>query len=90
MSYFYFSQDVEDDRSVGVKSTALLFGDKAKPCLTGFASVMVANLIAVGINTSQTWPYYLGLLAVTSHLTWQVYSDITVLSKENGNIFFIF
>ena len=33
---------------------------------------MIANLVAVGVNTSQTWPYYLGLMAVTSHLTWQV------------------
>lgn len=68
----YAFQDVEDDRWVGVKSTALLFGDNAKLCLTGFAAVTVANLIAVGINTSQTWPYYLGLMAATSHLTWQV------------------
>ncbi|XP_028397603.1 4-hydroxybenzoate polyprenyltransferase, mitochondrial-like [Dendronephthya gigantea] len=86
----YAFQDVEDDRWIGVKSTALLFGDHAKPCLTGFAAVVIANLIAVGVNTSQTWPYYLGLIAVTSHLTWQVATvDLSVpkdcLSKFKSN-----
>ena len=67
-----FFQDVEDDRWVGVKSTALLFGDNAKQYLTGFAAIMVASLVVVGINTSQSWPYYLGLTAVASHLVWQI------------------
>ena len=68
----YAFQDVEDDRWVGVKSTALLFGDNAKQYLTAFAAIMVSNLVVVGINTSQSWPYYLGLTAVASHLAWQV------------------
>ncbi|XP_046852877.1 4-hydroxybenzoate polyprenyltransferase, mitochondrial-like [Xenia sp. Carnegie-2017] len=86
----YAFQDIEDDISIGVKSTALLFGNYAKPCLGGLAAVMVSNLVAVGINTSQPWPYFVGLIGISSHLLWQVASvDLSdakdCLSKFKSN-----
>ena len=57
---------------IGVKSTALLFGDQTKPWLTGFSALMLSNLAMVGINSGQTWPYYVGLGCVAAHLSWQV------------------
>ena len=57
---------------VGVKSTALLFGDQTKPWLTGFSAMMLSSLAIVGINSEQTWPYYAGITCVAAHLTWQV------------------
>lgn len=68
----HFSKDKADDILIGVKSTALLFGDRTKPWLTGFSSVMLSNLAIVGINSGQTWPYYAGLGCVAAHLVWQV------------------
>jgi len=68
----YAHQDKTDDVLIGVKSTALLFGDQTKTWLTGFSAVMLSNLGLVGINSGQTWPYYAGLGAVAAHLTWQV------------------
>lgn len=68
----YAHQDKADDVLIGVKSTALLFGDRAKPWLTGFSSVMLSNLAIVGINSGQTWPYYAGLGCVAAHLVWQI------------------
>ena len=46
----YAHQDREDDIVVGVKSTAVLFGDNTKPWLAGFATLMGGGLAAVGYN----------------------------------------
>lgn len=67
-----FTQDKDDDVLIGVKSTALLFGDQTKPWLTGFSVVMLSSLALAGMNSDQTWPYYLGLGSVASHLAWQI------------------
>ena len=66
------SKDKTDDVLIGVKSTALLFGDQTKLWLTGFSALMLSNLAMVGINSGQTWPYYVGLGCVAAHLSWQV------------------
>lgn len=68
----YAHQDKVDDVLIGVKSTALLFGDQTKPWLTGFSAVMLSNLAVVGINSGQTWPYYAGLGCAAAHLAWQI------------------
>ena len=68
----HFLKDKVDDVLIGVKSTALLFGDQTKPWLTGFSAVMLSNLAVVGINSGQTWPYYAGLGCAAAHLAWQV------------------
>ena len=67
-----FPQDKTDDILVGVKSTALLFGDQTKHWLTGFSSLMMGGLLLAGVNSAQTWPYYIGLSFAAAHLTWQV------------------
>ena len=65
-------KDKTDDVLLGVKSTALLFGNKTKPWITGFSAMMIGNLILAGVNCSQTWPYYAGLACASAHLAWQV------------------
>lgn len=59
----YAHQDKKDDASVGVKSTALLLGDRTKPALYVFTAATVALWTLAGINTDQLWPYYIGVLA---------------------------
>lgn len=68
----FLLQDKTDDVLIGVKSTALLFEDQTKFWLTGFSALMLSSLALVGINSDQTWPYYVGLVCVASHLAWQV------------------
>lgn len=68
----YSHQDKEDDILIGVKSTALKLGDQTKPWCAGFSSVMVSGLLATGYMCEQTWPYYLGVMGVASHLAWQI------------------
>jgi len=65
-------QDKEDDLQIGVKSTALLFGEKTKYWLWLFNVGMVTNLILAGLAADQTWLYYTGIGVTAAHLTWQV------------------
>lgn len=76
----YAHQDRLEDISIGIKSTAIKFGEKTDLWLTGFAATMVSNLILSGIMSEQTWPYYLSVAAVATHLTNQIYN----LKINNG------
>ena len=68
----YAHQDTEDDVLVGIKSTALLFGDKTKPALTIFYSAAVVLIGLALWLAGAGWPAALGLIAFAAHLVWQV------------------
>ncbi|XP_053995623.1 4-hydroxybenzoate polyprenyltransferase, mitochondrial [Hylaeus anthracinus] len=70
----YAHQDKMDDIIIGIKSTALKFGDRTKMYLSGFSSTMITGLLTSGILTAQTWPYYTAVGLVGSHLGNQIYS----------------
>lgn len=70
----YAHQDRVDDVIVGIKSTAIRFGEKTKPWLTGFSAAMMANLSIVGLVCDQTWPYYVSLGIIGAHLSHQIIS----------------
>jgi 4-hydroxybenzoate polyprenyltransferase len=68
----YALQDIADDSIVGIKSSARLFGDKARPAIAGLFVVTVA-LGAAALWGAGAGPLgYLGLLAFATHLGWQV------------------
>ena len=68
----YAHQDAEDDALIGIKSTALLFGEKTKPALAAFYGLAVA-LIGVALWLSVVrWPAWIGLAAFATHLAWQI------------------
>ncbi|BHF61184.1 Para-hydroxybenzoate--polyprenyltransferase, mitochondrial precursor (PHB:polyprenyltransferase) [Sparganum proliferum] len=56
----YAHQDIKYDKKLGLKSTAILFGDDTKKWLSVFALVMAANLGIVGITSESGWIYFLG------------------------------
>ncbi|KIH47080.1 4-hydroxybenzoate octaprenyltransferase domain protein [Ancylostoma duodenale] len=68
----YAHQDKADDIMIGVKSTALRFGENTKLWLTGFGSAAVAGLGLAGHLADQTWPYYVALAATSAQLGWQI------------------
>lgn len=68
----YAHQDKKDDVQIGVKSTALLFGDNTKPILNAFSAATIAGLAAAGVSAGMHWPFYAGLLGGAGHLAWQV------------------
>ncbi|KAH9707182.1 4-hydroxybenzoate polyprenyltransferase [Citrus sinensis] len=64
----YAHQDKEDDLKVGVKSTALRFGDSSKEWTTGFGIACISSLALSGYNADIGWPYYAFLAAASGHL----------------------
>ncbi|XP_058454221.1 4-hydroxybenzoate polyprenyltransferase, mitochondrial [Malaya genurostris] len=70
----YAHQDKVDDILLGIKSTAIRFGDRTKLWLTGFSTAMIGSLITAGMVCEQTWPYYSSLGVITAHLAHQIYS----------------
>ena len=68
----YAHQDKEDDARVGVKSTALTFGDNTKTYLSGFAVGNVGLLALVGQSAGCGLPYYASVLGCAMHLAWQI------------------
>ncbi|KEP66388.1 UNVERIFIED_CONTAM: 4-hydroxybenzoate polyprenyl transferase [Hammondia hammondi] len=57
----YAHQDKVDDRRVGIKSTALLFGTRTPLWTAAFSSVYAAALLGAGLCSQSLWPYYLGV-----------------------------
>jgi 4-hydroxybenzoate polyprenyltransferase len=68
----YAHQDREDDALVGLKSTALLFGERTKPMLAAFFAAAVVLIGIAGFGVGASIPFALGLAAFAVHLAWQV------------------
>ncbi|WBU54655.1 4-hydroxybenzoate octaprenyltransferase [Paracoccus sp. SCSIO 75233] len=71
----YALQDKEYDALIGVKSTARLFGDNARPYLIGFAVLTVILLAfaisATGVSGASWLIAMCGLAGFAAHLIWQ-------------------
>src|SRR6476661_2915748 len=68
----YAHQDREDDALIGIKSTALLFGERTKPMLSLFYGLAVLLIAAAGYTGGAGVVFAIGLLAFAGHLAWQV------------------
>jgi 4-hydroxybenzoate polyprenyltransferase len=68
----YAHQDRDDDLLVGIKSTALLFGENTWPMLASFYAGAVVLIGIAGVMAGGGWIFYLGLAAFAVHLAWQV------------------
>lgn len=69
----YAHQDREDDALIGVKSTALLFGERTKPMLAVFYALAVALIALAGWSAGVGLVVSLGLFAFAAHLSWQIW-----------------
>src|SRR5215475_3731881 len=68
----YAHQDREDDALVGIKSTALLFGERTRPMLAIFFTAAVVLIGIAGYGAGVGIAFWLGLAAFGGHLAWQV------------------
>lgn len=68
----YAHQDRQDDLLIGIKSTALLFGDNTRPMLASFYAGAVVLIAVAGLTAGGGLIFLLGLIAFAAHLTWQV------------------
>ena len=63
---------MRDDRSLGLHSTAMRFGDQGKLWIGGFYLATVALWAWGGYAIGMSWAYYVGIAAVALHLAWQL------------------
>ncbi len=68
----YAHQDREDDLTIGIKSTALLFGENTRPILAAFYAGAVLLIGAAGLMSGGSLIFLLGLIGFAVHLSWQV------------------
>jgi 4-hydroxybenzoate polyprenyltransferase len=68
----YAHQDAEDDVLVGIKSTALLFGEKTQLALAIFYGLAVLLIGAALAQAGVRWPAWIGLFVFAAHLVWQI------------------
>ncbi|HLA20020.1 MAG TPA: 4-hydroxybenzoate octaprenyltransferase [Pseudolabrys sp.] len=68
----YAHQDREDDLTIGIKSTALLFGERTQPILAAFYAGAVLLIGAAGLMAGGGLIFLLGLVGFAVHLAWQV------------------
>ena len=67
----YAMVDRDDDLKIGVKSTAILFGDLDKLVIASLQGLALLVLIVVGIKLQMTGPYYIGLSLACCFFSYQ-------------------
>ena len=69
----YAHQDKDDDKKIGLKSTALYFGNESsRAALLSFAGCSTVALGYSGYMCDMNWPFYCGVAVASSHMAWQV------------------
>src|SRR5215831_12541179 len=67
----YAHQDKEDDVRIGVKSSAIVLGERTRPWLFVFYSVALLSWAAAGFAAGLGTLFWLALAAATAQLIWQ-------------------
>ena len=67
----YSMVDREDDLRIGVKSTAILFGDYDRFMIGLFQGLFLLTMILIGRDLEFGWPYYAGLAVAGLLFGWQ-------------------
>jgi 4-hydroxybenzoate polyprenyltransferase len=68
----YAHQDRDDDLLIGIKSTALLFGDRTPTMLATFYAGAIVLIAAAGFMAGGKIMFTIGIVAFAAHLAWQV------------------
>lgn len=68
----YALQDIEDDVLIGVKSTARLFGDRARPMVAGFYAVGMVLWLAAALLSGAGWVFLATAWVAPAILVWQL------------------
>lgn len=84
----YAHQDKVDDVAVGIKSTALTFGEASKKYFAGFAAANTGLLALAGYMAGCGDAYYAGVAAGAAHLAWQV-GTVDLNSREDCQAKFV-
>lgn len=83
----YAYVDVKDDRSVGLKSTAILFGQRGKLIIGLFYALTIVAWSLGGRLSGMSLPYALGMLVIAAHLAWQTWRIDLARPEVNYGLF---
>lgn len=70
---FYAMVDREDDKKIGVKSTAVLFGEVDLFVIAGLQLLMLLALVFVGFRAELGLWYYLSVAAAAAMMAWHLW-----------------
>jgi 4-hydroxybenzoate polyprenyltransferase len=70
---FYAMVDREDDRKIGIKSTAVLFGEVDLFVIAGLQLVMLAGLLFAGFRAELGFWYYLSVAVAAGMMAWHLW-----------------
>ena len=70
---FYAMVDREDDRKIGVKSTAVLFGEVDLFVIAGLQLLMLLGLLFVGFRAELGFWYYLSVAVAAGMMAWHLW-----------------
>lgn len=69
----YAYVDVKDDTRLGLKSTAILFGQRGKICIVLLYALAIASWSMGGWLLGMSLLYAAGMVAIAAHLAWQAW-----------------
>jgi len=78
----YAHQDKDDDAMLGIKSTALRFGERTRPWLIWFYGGAILLWAIAGYLAGGDALFFLGLLVVSGHFAWQI-STLDITDAKN-------
>lgn len=70
---FYAMVDREDDLKIGIRSTAILFGDADRAITGVLQALTIMGFLLIGNRFQLHWPYYLSIVVVAGLFAWQQY-----------------
>ena len=80
----YAMVDKEDDLKIGVKSTAILFGDKEREIMAILQIIIMLLLVQIGRMQDLSWIYYVTLICASGFF---VYQQKLIFYRENADCF---
>ena len=78
----YAHQDKQDDAIIGMKSTALKFGDATKPWLIVFYTITLVSLLIAGVLVGAKVIFFTSLAMAALHASWQI-STLNINNPAN-------
>lgn len=68
---FYAMVDRDDDIRIGIRSTAILFGDADRSVTSILQALVIISLALLGRKYQMSWPFYSGLFVASGLFVWQ-------------------
>lgn len=80
----YAMVDRDDDLKVGIKSTAILFGDYDRQWIGVFQLLALGCFVMAGLSAQLSWPFGLGILAF---IGFGIYQQRLIFNKQHPDCF---